>query len=415
MRLGIWVLAAVFLGAFGAHFLLQDRGYVLISFRSYVVEMSVPALVLLLALAYALVRLALRLWRAPRQLGQSFAERRIRRSSDRLTRGLIQMTEGDFSRGERLLTQGIKGSDAPLVNYLMAARAAQSQGSVERRNEWLALAYDELPEAEGAILLTQAELQLEAGDFAATRASVQKILDSRADHPVALALLARSYSALGDTHNLFELLPRLARARLSAPMLENLACEALRGVLKRGDIGAEQLDRVWSAAPPAVRNAALPVALYARALQAFEQGEQAEKMLRKALKRDWQAPLVEAYGQVAAADALKQLKQAELWLKEHSEDAALLLTAARLCMVNELWGKARSYLESSLALAPGPEAYALYGGLLERLGERDAAASAYQAGLRLAGGVDLNMPALNAPARPTDAPALGEAPAPDAA
>lgn len=170
MRLGVWGLAALFIGAFGAHFLLQDRGYVLISFRSYVVEMSVPALVLLLVLAYALVRVALRLWRAPRQLGQSIAERRIRRSSDRLTRGLIQMTEGEFSRGERLLTQGIKGSDAPLVNYLMAARAAQSQGSVERRNEWLALAYEELPEAEAAILLTQAELQFEAGDFEATLA-----------------------------------------------------------------------------------------------------------------------------------------------------------------------------------------------------------------------------------------------------
>ena len=48
MRLGLWALAALFVGAFAAHFLLADRGYVLINFRSYVVEMSVPALVLLL-------------------------------------------------------------------------------------------------------------------------------------------------------------------------------------------------------------------------------------------------------------------------------------------------------------------------------------------------------------------------------
>ena len=46
MRFGIWALAALVLGAFGAHFLLQDRGYVLISFVGYNIEMSVPVLVL---------------------------------------------------------------------------------------------------------------------------------------------------------------------------------------------------------------------------------------------------------------------------------------------------------------------------------------------------------------------------------
>ncbi len=61
------------------------------------------------------------------------------------------------------------------------------------------------------------------------------------------------------------------------------------------------------------------------------------------------------------ADAAKQLKQVETWLKSYPDDAALLLAAARLSMANELWGKARSYLESSLALAPTADAYALYG------------------------------------------------------
>jgi uncharacterized protein HemY len=40
MRVGLWGMVAVFLGAFSAHFLLQDRGYVLINFAGYVVEMS---------------------------------------------------------------------------------------------------------------------------------------------------------------------------------------------------------------------------------------------------------------------------------------------------------------------------------------------------------------------------------------
>ena len=60
-----------------------------------------------------------------------------------------------------------------------------------------------------------------------------------------------------------------------------------------------------------------------------------------------------------------------------------MLTAARLCLRNELWGKARSYLETVISLRPTPEAYQEYGQLLNRLGEGDAAADAFRDGLGL--------------------------------
>ena len=84
---------------------------------------------------------------------------------------------------------------------------------------------------------------------------------------------------------------------------------------------------------------------------------------------------------VDGVDATKQLRRAENWLKTHGEDVDLLLTAARLCLRNELWGKARSYLETVIAIRPTPEAYQEYGRLLNQLGEGDAAADAYRAGL----------------------------------
>ena len=56
MRLGVAALLAILLGAFVAHFLLADRGYVLVNFRSYVIEMSVPGLVIVLILGYLFVR-----------------------------------------------------------------------------------------------------------------------------------------------------------------------------------------------------------------------------------------------------------------------------------------------------------------------------------------------------------------------
>jgi HemY protein len=101
------------------------------------------------------------------------------------------------------------------------------------------------------------------------------------------------------------------------------------------------------------------------------------------LKREWRPELVRLFGIVEGGDAPRQLKKAEGWLKNHGDDADLLLTAARLCLRNELWGKARSYLETVISIRPSPEAYQEYGRLLSRLGEGDAAADAYRAGLGL--------------------------------
>ena len=51
--------------------------------------------------------------------------------------------------------------------------------------------------------------------------------------------------------------------------------------------------------------------------------------------------------------------------------------------LNELWGKAKSYLESSIAIAPESNAYALYGRLLSKLGQDEEAKAAFCSGLAL--------------------------------
>jgi HemY protein len=403
MRLSLWALLAIFVGAFGAHFLLQDKGYVLINFRGFVIEMSVPALVMLLAMLYALARFVVRIWRAPRQVGSALAGMRAKRAGDKLTRGLMHMTEGDWNRAERLLTQGLRGSDAPLVNYLMAARAAQLQGSRERRNEWLKLAYEALPDAEVAVLLTQAELQYEDGEFERALATLKRIEEKQRNHPAAVALHAQTLNALGDREGLIELLPSLGRAKLPIETLARIATASLEAVLTRADITYDDYLRLWSGLSLAVRQVPSVLRMHGLVLERVGKGDQAVQELAAALKRSWEPELVRAYGEVSGKDPLKQLKKAESWLKAHPEDGLLLLTVARLCMLNELWGKARSYLESSLALSPDPDAYALYGRLLDQLGERDQAALAYHSGLSLLRPEVAALPALDAP-EPTSAP-----------
>jgi HemY protein len=145
----------------------------------------------------------------------------------------------------------------------------------------------------------------------------------------------------------------------------------------------DAVQAAWSKVPRNLRSDIELLAAYFSALIRNGKHEQAEKELAAALKKEWRGPLVRLFGLVEGPDASKQLKRAEGWLASHPEDPDLLLTAARLCLRNELWGKARSYLETVIALRPTPEAYQDYGQLLNRLGEGDAAADAFRDGLGL--------------------------------
>ena len=397
MRVGVALLAALFLGAVGAHFLFEDRGYVLIDYRGYLIEMSVPALLFVLVLLYVAVRAVAALWHAPRRLGESLAERRHRSSGRELTRGMMLIADGNWAKGERMLMRGARASDAPLIHYLMAARAAQQQGSTERRDEWLRIAYEALPDAESTVLLTQAELQLAAGEHARALAAAKRVLGAAPEHPVALALAARASSALGARHELAALLPKLHRARLPEAEIEALTVEGLTAPWADAELTSESLARTWGELPRDARRFPQVLALRAAALERLGRGHDAERELRVALKRRWDPVLVTAYGKVRAADLPKQLKHVETWLRQRPEDAVLLIAAARLCIANELWGKARSYLESSIAIDPAPEAYALYGTLLDGLGERDGAALAFRSGLALVDGRSTTLPALEPP------------------
>jgi HemY protein len=93
--------------------------------------------------------------------------------------------------------------------------------------------------------------------------------------------------------------------------------------------------------------------------------------------------LLDIYGQLAVADPAAHLKRIEAWLREQPENPVLLLAAGRACVRHQLWGKARSYLETSLAIRPVPAAYHVLGQLMGRVGENQSAARAYEKGLAI--------------------------------
>jgi len=79
--------------------------------------------------------------------------------------------------------------------------------------------------------------------------------------------------------------------------------------------------------------------------------------------------LVARYGQIVGKDPLAQIRQAEKWLVSHPHDGALLMALADLCAHEKLWGKAQSYAEASIAVAPNIDGHLALAAFKQQAGQ----------------------------------------------
>lgn len=391
MRLSVILLLTLLAAIAVAATLHVDNGYALLSFRGTSIEMSLATLIgfalLAFVIFYAFMRIVLHAWRFPSRLSRLRRLRKRRRARRATIRALIDMAEGRWSESEKVLGKYAADGDMPLINYLSAARAAQLQGAHERRDEHLRHAYESTPAATVAVLLTQAELQIAHRQFEHALATLRRLEEINPRHAYALKLLARLYRDLGDWKQLRELAPKLRQFRaLPAEEVDQLEARAVSTLLDHTGAadGRTAVDALWSGVSRRLRKRPEAVAAYAQALVRCGINGPAEETLREAIKSHWDDGLVLLYGKISGDDPAKQLHRAEEWLKDHADSAALLLTSGRLCVINRLWGKARSYLESSVMAGGPPEAYEELGRLLQSLGEPERAMQMFRDGLTLA-------------------------------
>ena len=126
---------------------------------------------------------------------------------------------------------------------------------------------------------------------------------------------------------------------------------------------------------------------YAKQLIRINAAGEAENVLRLYLNKNWQESSVNLYSELDVMVDNKSLEMAESWLKDHQQNAHLLLALGKMCATHSLWGKAKNYLEASIAINPMPENYLKLARLLEEhMNEPAAAQEYYRQGLHLLAG-----------------------------
>ena len=380
----ILLLASVLLGVY----LQRDPGYVLIAIHHWSIESTLSVAMVVLCLAFILFHSALLLlhWlvHLPMAWKNWHTKRRIQHAQAKTRQGLIEFSEGHWLQAKNHLIKALPDTDTPLLNYLTAARAAQEMGDNKLRDDYLRQAQQSMPEAKIAVELTQAQLQLANRQWEQALATLRHLQDMAPHHPYVLKLLMNLYQEVKDWPQLIALLPELKRKQVISEnnylqLQQNAYLQAMLDLIRQDQY--DVLVRFIHALPKQLSHNVGLMSEYCRYLLSKQRESDAEIILRRCLRKAFDEQLINIYGQFNCNDT--QLNFAESFLKEQSHSAPLFLCLGRLCKAKHLWGKAKIYLEQSIAFGATAEAYWELGQLLEQLGDQAGACTTYQKGLLL--------------------------------
>lgn len=383
-------LAAVFfihqwLGTF------ENPGYVLIGIGTWQMETSLFVFLISLIVGFYLLYLFFRwlgwLIRLPWQLKNRSRSIKFNRSQNALIAGLVGSAEGKWEQAEKVLVKHASHSGAPLIHYLTAAKAAQSRGAYDKRDEYLKKAASHAPGSDVAIGLTQAELHFSANQFEQALETLTKLHSIDATHASVLKLLHQTYQHLGDWQGLRKLLPTLNKNKvLMETEIKKLEIDAFGGLLKQSinQGSTDEMRLLWTEIPPHIKKNPDVAAIYFAAMMKVGLGVEIENELAETLTINWNETLLLLFGSLQSNDVFKQLEVAESLLPHHKTDGILLTILGKLSFKCQDYEKAEDYLSKSLAIDPNVQAYRLLGDLYSAQGEEHRANLSYKRGLELA-------------------------------
>ena len=351
----ILVLLAVVLLA---RWVINDPGYLVLVRDQWQIEMTLGfatlALALLLAGTVAITLLLAALWDlvSPFQISGRWGRRLARR---RMVAGFHALVAGKWKQARRLLSAAAVDSDWAVPALLGAAMAADQLGDKHAMHAALKAAANRRRGALPAGLAEAWTLQREG--YANEAMGVLRALQpAHSDNPHLLRMLRLVMEQQQDWDDLVDLLPRLKPLYREPAAFAVLERQVWHGLMKQlaehpGDRAAEAqrqtLRQRWKSMPGHLQTDPALRAQYAGYLAQLGDGEGALALVRKDIERHWDdrlAAILEAISNVAPERLLAQLEQ---WLADRPGNAALLLTAGRVALRAQLWGKARDYFEAA--------------------------------------------------------------------
>ena len=366
-----------------------NHGYALFVAPPYRVELTLNAFLILLvagfALVHAILRVAHRLTRLPREVREHRRRTQLERSRARLDSAVVALIEGRAGKARQFAGEAIEIPQSSPVAILVAARAALDMRDTDGALELLARPDAQVASLTVPRLMLEAETALERGQAADALERLAALRRDAGLHTAALRLELRALTAAGRHGEVPALVEQLVKRKVyDADQGTALRARAHAEALAAFAADPSGLRSYWHRLGEADRLQPVVAEAAARAFLAMGGDREAAELIERSLERNWDAQLVQWYAECHGPDPTRQLETAERWLTGHPEDAALLHTLGRLCERQKLWGKAETYLGASLALDNHWRTHVALGELFATLGRTDEANAHLAAALRLA-------------------------------
>ncbi|MDY5106819.1 MAG: heme biosynthesis HemY N-terminal domain-containing protein [Actinobacillus minor] len=316
------VLAALIAGPY----LAGHQGYVRIETDTKVIEMSLVMLVVFfvsaMAVLYAVEWAITRFCRLSKGSYDWFFNRKHKNAQQETLEGLMRMSEGDYSKAEKLFSKNAKYADEPVLNLIKAAEAAQQRGDDFEANRYLIEASKLGGMNNVAVELARAKILVQQGKLPAARSAIDSLLELAPNNTEVLRLAIRIYQDSKAYIALDSILEAIGqRSFLSTKEYETLEHFVDDGLLDEvmNETGQDGLLRWWEEQPSRRRKSVYARVGLIKRLIDSDDHESAQELALETLKKYEDEQLVPLFEQLTRLQIDENAKLVKVLAKRASK------------------------------------------------------------------------------------------------
>jgi HemY protein len=366
------------------------QGYVLIQTESWNIETSITALTIMLlvliAALFILEWILRRVFRTGARTRGWFLGRKSKRARKQTSQALLKLAEGDYQQVERLLSKHAEHAEQPVVNYLLAAEAAQQRGDDARASQYLDNAASLAEDSPIPVEITRVRLQLARNEDHAARHGIDKLLEIAPRHPEVLRLAEQAYIRTSAWSSLLDIIYPMEKAGVGdeahRAALEERAWIGLMDQAM-AEQGSDGLKRWWQNQSRKTRHKPMLQVAMAEHLIQCDDHEMAQKIILDGVKRQYDERLVMLMPRLKTATPEEVEKVLRQQIKTHGDRPLLWSTLGQMLMKHGEWKEASLAFRAALKQRPDAFDYAWLADTLDRLKMPEEAATMRRDGLLL--------------------------------
>jgi HemY protein len=388
MRFLFWFLLLAIAAVVAALAAKLNSGYALLVAPPYRIELSLNLLLILVVggflLLYFGLRMVARTVQLPTQVRLWRRQQKEQRARAKLDAAVVALLEGRYGKAQQEARESLALPHSSGLAALVAARAAIDMRQFDAAEGLLSRPETQATSLAVPRLTLSAEIALAQGQPQEALRILESLRREAGLHTAALRLELRATQAARR----FAAIPPLVEQLVKRGVFDTAQGEQVRIAAQREQLralahDASGLRDAWSRLPEATRTQSQIARAAALSFLQLGGDREAADIVARSLDRAWDSDLVELYGECRLVDPTLQIEQAERWLGAHNQDAVLLRILGTFCQRQQLWGKAQTYLEASVALEDNWRTHLALGEMLGRLGRGDEANSHFVAALKL--------------------------------